>query len=730
MSYLTLLLLLSLLIDYGYCNNVIKQPKYSITIAIISNNRLSSLKRLCNSLLVADYALETLKNLNLVFNLESTSSIELLSYVQSFRWPYGEKVIKKRLRKGGLITAVSESWYPASSQEHGIILEDDIEVSKFFMLWVVKCLNIQYHSHKKDYDERLIGISLYTPRVTETLNIHPDKFNTTDIIKKLGYHEETPFLMQTPCSWGALYFGDHWTKFLAYMQHRLNNVTITGANQIKPTSSSISLIIPYSRTNGWLGSWKKFMFEYMIISGYYMIYPNFKNQESLSTNHLEKGEHIYTEADSKKKFSFIVPLLENKEGMKKLQFMKLTNLPLFDIFGQSYLTNTDLKDLLNKNKLNVPAKYQDKYTFKSDEVLSTNGLHKRKLTSWFHTYYDKYSRKKICNEFPLYTLSYLSKFNQNSISIIITSFSNPRVLLKQLLHYAKSRYVHAIMVNIPNSFNIKLPMKSKIGKTFIYFRNFHIDTIHNPFIPSLSISTNCVLMVDDGILLSHHDIFIFFRIWKKNENNNNIIGVNAVTLSQSSSPSLSPSSYKNWDQFKKYLDNINIWKSSSNNHEKLILLSSKPILMFHQKYLHQYNCAIQSDYIDMKSNKGQSSCSDIIFNSLFNNGNYKHYLIKPIEICSLTTQSPSGNKKSIINSQINGDLCGLYDNIYYRSKNIQMINLNIKPKKYSNSSTFVQLEKSSFEAKSEFQLNSCASLKSLQQKGKIQIDYIGLQETK
>ena len=44
-----------------------------------------------------------------------------------------------------------------------------------------------------------------------------------------------------------------------------------------------------SATNGWKTSWKKFLIELAYLKGLVVLYPNFPNQSSFSTNHLEAG---------------------------------------------------------------------------------------------------------------------------------------------------------------------------------------------------------------------------------------------------------------------------------------------------------------------------------------------------------------------------------------------------------------------------------------------------------
>ena len=182
----------------------------TLTVALISNNREASLRRLCDSLLAAQYDVvqQYFTQVNLVFNLEASSSKSIMAYARAFEWPHGTKTLRKRTRVGGLIVAVSESWYPASDLDYGCLLEDDIEVSPRYFEWITKVLT----ALQKTPDPRVVGISLYSPRLTETTN--PKRpFDSTQLVASMlrsrGYAdvaEETPYMLQTPCSWGAVYF--------------------------------------------------------------------------------------------------------------------------------------------------------------------------------------------------------------------------------------------------------------------------------------------------------------------------------------------------------------------------------------------------------------------------------------------------------------------------------------------------------------------------------------------
>jgi hypothetical protein len=114
----------------------VKSNDFTITIAIISRNRYFYLKRLVETLL-------EVKNpnnipLKLVFNLESSRQSELVDFVYNMKWPYGEKIIKKRIRTSSTLNAVTESWYPSSSNDFGLLLEETVEVSPYFLMWIEK----------------------------------------------------------------------------------------------------------------------------------------------------------------------------------------------------------------------------------------------------------------------------------------------------------------------------------------------------------------------------------------------------------------------------------------------------------------------------------------------------------------------------------------------------------------------------------------------------------------
>ncbi|MBA0761947.1 hypothetical protein Gotri_024517 [Gossypium trilobum] len=291
-----------------------------ISINIITQNRAESLTRLLKSLSDAYYVGDEVP---ISFNMDSKVDEATIKLVDSFEWPHGPKTLRRRIIQGGLIRAVSESWYPTSDDDYGLLLEDDIEVSPYYYLWIKYAL-LAYHYDPQISLPELSSISLYTPRLVEVVKERP-KWNPTEFFKRI--HPNTPYLHQLPCSWGAVFFPKLWREFYVYM-----NMRFTEDAKANPVQ------IPKSRTNGWQASWKKFLIDMMYLRGYVSLYPNFPNQSSFSTNHMEPGAHISAKDNVVRhdKTDFEVPLLmeDFRPLLPNSKLPPASKLPSLNLFNQ------------------------------------------------------------------------------------------------------------------------------------------------------------------------------------------------------------------------------------------------------------------------------------------------------------------------------------------------------------------------------------------------------------
>lgn len=89
-----------------------------------------------------------------------------------------------------------------SDDDFGLLLEDDIEVSPYYYLWIKYAL-LAYHYDPQISLSELSSISLYTPRLVEVVK-ERHKWNAIEFCKHI--HPNTSYLHQLPCSWGAVFF--------------------------------------------------------------------------------------------------------------------------------------------------------------------------------------------------------------------------------------------------------------------------------------------------------------------------------------------------------------------------------------------------------------------------------------------------------------------------------------------------------------------------------------------
>ncbi|KAF9045807.1 hypothetical protein BDZ89DRAFT_979701, partial [Hymenopellis radicata] len=279
------------------------QPR--VDVSIITKDRPQSLTRLLNSLTRARYYGD---RLNMRINLEQSADEETMKIAQNFEWRHGGLFLHHRVIHGGLLPAVVESWYPATNNTYGLLLEDDVELSPMFYAWIkMTILRYQYGSGS-NRSHQLFGISLYQQKHIE---LHPKGrrlFSARSLFEAYGYPSFTPYLSQIPCSWGAVYFPAHWRLFHSYLTLRFSQTSL-------PISTAI---VPDVRSNRWTKSWKRYFIEFAYLRGYVMLYPNFPDFVSLSTNHLEVGAHV-KEKDAEKEALFMLPLMSDGNPHALLQ---------------------------------------------------------------------------------------------------------------------------------------------------------------------------------------------------------------------------------------------------------------------------------------------------------------------------------------------------------------------------------------------------------------------------
>ncbi|KAI9494247.1 hypothetical protein BDB00DRAFT_819412 [Zychaea mexicana] len=315
-----------------------------VDIVVITDRRPHSLSRLLQSASRAHYLGDAV---NLKIHLEQSSDRVTRMLVNGFRWQHGQKTMRHRIRKGGLMPAIVESWYPSSDHNYAVLLEDDIEVSPYYYVWA-KYSILQYRYSDASHEARqfMYGISLYSPRHLELL---PQGRRPFDPVTAIGddYDTRVPYLTQVPCSWGAVYFPEHWREFHGYLTSRMEDLR---------QDQLLNITVPGSRSERWKKSWKKYFIELVYLRSYVMLYPNFQMFESFSTNHLEFGTHV-KKGRSHALDEFLVPLMQRDTILSQLpgkQLPTFADLPILNLWGQR-VTLDGLEKVASNWHTNVSA---------------------------------------------------------------------------------------------------------------------------------------------------------------------------------------------------------------------------------------------------------------------------------------------------------------------------------------------------------------------------------------
>ena len=334
------------------CLSLIDWHIPSIDISVITDSRPKSLQRLLKSLSTARYFGDSV---SIRVNVEQTADSETRKFVEEFIWAHGDLFVHHRVVHAGLLTAIVESWYPRNNHSYGVLLEDDVEVSPLFYAWIkMSLLRYRYvkniilklfinesyrYGSPSDRHTSLFGISLYQQKQVELRPEGRRPFNAQTLFDTYGVlQRNTPYLSQIPCSWGSVYFPEHWREFHTYLMVRFSEAWL-------PLREPV---VPHVRSNRWAKSWKRFFIELAFLRGYVMLYPNYDDFVSLSTNHLEIGSHVKDHPRNiyeQKKALFTLPLMmlpEDSVNAEETQATGLLDLPEEELPAWSGLPVLDL----------------------------------------------------------------------------------------------------------------------------------------------------------------------------------------------------------------------------------------------------------------------------------------------------------------------------------------------------------------------------------------------------
>src|ERR1700737_2599706 len=135
-------------------------PQIDIVITTSQSNT-GTLYRLIQSLLTAEYIQLSLPRLFITFN-PNTSTPEIHRLLR--QWPTDRLIIRHQIFPlHNSFPGAIQSWYPADEDNYVLVLQDDVELSPWYMYWLhLSLMNYVYHGSriKRTSPTLLTGISL------------------------------------------------------------------------------------------------------------------------------------------------------------------------------------------------------------------------------------------------------------------------------------------------------------------------------------------------------------------------------------------------------------------------------------------------------------------------------------------------------------------------------------------------------------------------------------------
>ncbi|KAK4509332.1 uncharacterized protein ATC70_007683 [Mucor velutinosus] len=304
-------------------------PSVKLIITTSGSKKSAQVKRIFNSIKNADYLGD---QVDISILMDEKSDGLTSKFVNNLQWSIGSKQIRHRISTVHPMQVFAEAWYPSSDHEYAVMLDDRVELSRSFYIWIKYNLLKYRYSQQQTTNKHIFGVSLYSPRIIDT-----DPSGRL-LLQSTSSSSASPYLMQVPCSSGALYFPQHWREFHDYITARLTDQAI-----VKRGSGNKHLfkdsLLTVSKTNRWINSWRKYFDEMIYMRGYVMLYPS--SQSSYSTLHInwnKKQKAMYPSVDS----LYNVPLSRTLPAL----LPDAQDLPVLDLHGKS----SDIATLISKGR--------------------------------------------------------------------------------------------------------------------------------------------------------------------------------------------------------------------------------------------------------------------------------------------------------------------------------------------------------------------------------------------
>lgn len=225
-----------------------------IAIVVVGYNRLSSIKRLLQSLDKANYPSD---DIPLVISIDASGDEDLYNYVRNYKWEHGDLFVFIREERLGLKNHIFACADLTRYFRAVILLEDDLFVSPYFYDYVNSCLEFYDNEGKV----ACIGLYSYTSNIYAALPFVPYQ------------GEYDVYGIQATITWGECWNTRMWSDFRRWMS----------AN---PDIDWEHLDIPQN-VKAFKRAWSKYFTAYLSTTDRFVVAP----YKSYTTNFSEAGEH-------------------------------------------------------------------------------------------------------------------------------------------------------------------------------------------------------------------------------------------------------------------------------------------------------------------------------------------------------------------------------------------------------------------------------------------------------
>ena len=246
-----------------------------------SQANTGTLYRLIESILSAEYIQPNLPRLFITFN-PNTTTPTILSLLQ--KWPSDKLILRHQIAPlHTSFPGALQSWYPSHENNYVLVLQDNVELSPWYMYWLhFSLMKYVYSVPVGDQPtlSLLTGISLQS--APQGRSNARDSFDIRRVLLMAPMYTgwtsyTTPYIWQETLFHSTLFFPSQWKEVHTYISLReVFGGGIPSATDLLPRFSSFS---PLSLENYWL--------ELLLARGYAILYPNFDSAASFAVQHVE-----------------------------------------------------------------------------------------------------------------------------------------------------------------------------------------------------------------------------------------------------------------------------------------------------------------------------------------------------------------------------------------------------------------------------------------------------------